>query len=122
MELPRLRSAHTYDRLSDSAEPATHDTTAYVPNEPGTNELQRQVDTDKYLIWAGVFWLIFTIIINTIIVVAVRLYQLKGTFSPAQKHAFNTISTFLLLVLGLNFFVSRSVLMVENMANEYATS
>ena len=107
MELPRLRNAHTYDRLSDSAEPPPHDSIAYLPNVSGTNELRPQVDTDKYLTWSGLFWLTFTIIINTFIIVVVRIYQHKGSFSAAQKHAFNTFSTFLLLVLGLNFFVSR---------------
>ena len=53
------------------------------------------------------FWFLFTIILSIFIFATVKIYQSRGNFAPVQKHTFNTISTALILALGLNFFVSR---------------
>ena len=51
--------------------------------------------------------LLFTIVLSAFIFAAIKIYQSKGNFTSAQKHTFNTISTALVLALGLNFFVGR---------------
>ena len=51
------------------------------------------------------FWFLFTIVLNIFIFATVKIYQSRGNFAPVQKHTFNTISTALILALGLNFFV-----------------
>ena len=104
--MSRLRSSRTtYNRLPDSEEPPTEYTGQTLPNGNDTQPTPR-TDTDKYLTWAGIFWFVFTVIISVLIIVTVRIYQTAGTISAGQKHAFNTFTTFLILVLGLNFFVS----------------
>ena len=52
------------------------------------------------------FWFLLTVILNIFIFATVKIYQSRGNFAPVQKHTFNTISTGLILALGLNFFVS----------------
>ena len=54
-------------------------------------------------VWPGFVWLMITFIVNALIIVVVRSYQLKGNISKNQKHVFNTLSTGLILILGLNF-------------------
>ena len=51
-------------------------------------------------------WFLLTIFLSIFIFATVKIYQIRGNFAPVQKHTFNTISTALILALGLNFFVS----------------
>ena len=54
--------------------------------------------------WPSLFTLLGTILFGTLIIIVVRIYQLRGNISKGEKHAFNTLSTGLILVLGLSFF------------------
>ena len=51
-------------------------------------------------------WFLLTIVLSIFIFATVKIYQSRGNFATVQKHTFNTISTALILALGLNFFVS----------------
>ena len=53
----------------------------------------------------SVSWLI-TFALCVAIILTVRAYELHGNITAVQKHTFNTIVTGLILVLGINFFVS----------------
>ena len=55
-------------------------------------------------------WFLLTIVLSIFIFATVKIYQSRGNFAPKQKHAFNAISTALILALGLNFFVSHPAL------------
>ena len=56
-------------------------------------------------LWQFVWWLL-TIVLSALIVTTIKIYESLGNFTSVQKHTFNTISTALILCLGLNFFVS----------------
>ena len=62
------------------------------------------------------FWFLLTIVLNIFIFATVKIYQSRGNFAPVQKHTFNTISTALILALGLNFFVSHPTLALTTRA------
>ena len=52
------------------------------------------------------FWWLLTIAFCAFIFAVVKIYETRGNFTSVQKHMFNTISTALILALGLNFFVN----------------
>ena len=56
------------------------------------------------------FWFLLTVVLIIFIFATVKIYQSRGNFAPVQKHIFNTISTALILALGLNFFVNHPTL------------
>ena len=51
------------------------------------------------------FDLLITLVVVGLIVVVITVYQHKGNLTRVQKHAFNTIITGLIVILGLSFFV-----------------
>ena len=61
-------------------------------------------------------WFLLTIVLSIFIFATVKIYQSRGNFAPVQKHTFNTISTALILALGLNFFVSHPTLALTTCA------
>ena len=57
------------------------------------------------LLWQ-IFWWLLTLSLSAFILVIIKIYQNEGNIMSVQKHTFNTISTTLILGLGLNFFVN----------------
>lgn len=55
-----------------------------------------------------IFWWLLTITLSAFILGTLKIYEEEGNFTSVQKHTFNTISTALILGLGLNFFVSQT--------------
>jgi len=56
-----------------------------------------------FSLWIG------TVILTALVVTIVMVYRAKGILTPAEKDIYNTVSTVLILVLGLSFFVSLSL-------------
>ena len=57
------------------------------------------------LLWQ-MFWWLLTLSLSAFILVTIKIYQNEGNIMSVPKYMFNTISTTLILGLGLNFFVS----------------
>ena len=53
------------------------------------------------------FDLLITLVVVGLIAIVIGVYHQKGNLTRIQKHAFNTIITGLIVMLGLSFFVRR---------------
>ena len=53
--------------------------------------------------------LLITLVLVVFIAVTIKLYQVKGNLTGSQKHAFNTLITGLIVILGLSCFVSSPI-------------
>lgn len=67
-------------------------------------------------------WCLLTIVLSAFILATVKIYQSQGNFDSAQKHIFNTITTALILALGLNFFVSHQARALSDMQSDSSMS
>ena len=72
-------------------------------------------------LWQISWWLL-TIVLSAFILATVKIYRSQGNFNPAQKHIFNTITTGLILALGLNFFVSHQACALGDMHSDSSMS
>lgn len=68
------------------------------------NQAFRSPQTHTPALWQFSWWLL-TVVLNALILATINIYKRLGNFTSVQKHTFNTISTALILGLGLNFFV-----------------
>ncbi|MDI1490389.1 MAG: hypothetical protein OHK93_001591 [Ramalina farinacea] len=82
----------------------THYHGHHPESEPEPGVAAGQAPARARFEWPSLFTLLGTILFGTLIIIVVRIYQLRGNISKGQKHAFNTLSTGLILFLGLSFF------------------
>ena len=70
------------------------------------------------------FWWLLTITLSAFICVAIKIYQNPRNFTSVHKHTFNTITTALILILGLNFFVGHHFLapVIRTETNQFAAT
>ena len=82
----------------------THYHGHHSESEPEPGVADGQAPARAKFEWPSLFTLLGTILFGTLIIIVVRTYQLRGNISKGEKHAFNTLSTGLILFLGLSFF------------------
>lgn len=56
--------------------------------------------------WKLFFRWLWTLIFSLLVFAVAKVYQDKGNITKTQKGTYNLVQTILILVLGLNFFVS----------------
>ena len=66
---------------------------------PQTADSNAHIYTNLLVSW------VWTILFEVALVIVVKVYENKGVLTDTQKDTFNTISTGLILFLGLSFYV-----------------
>ena len=101
-----------------------------VPSRPQSQRFHSHVDqapnsqrSHTSRPWQLSWWLL-TITLSAFICVTIKIYQSRRNFTSVHKHTFNTITTALILVLGLNFFVSHHFLatIIRTETNQFAAT
>ena len=107
LELQRVPRGQ-YHQIEDPALPTDEEDTQYrghpPESEPEPGVADGHPPVRAKFEWPSLFTLLGTVLFGTLLIIVVRTYQLKGNISKGEKHAFNTLSTGLILVLGLSFF------------------
>lgn len=97
-----------YEQISGTEPHADEEDTRYRGHHPdldsGPGAADEYAPPRAQFEWPSLLALLGTIVFGTLIIIVIRAYQLKGNISKGQKHAFNTLSTGLILFLGLSFF------------------
>lgn len=100
------------DDRSSRRDPDSSTANLLVPSRPQSqhflshdNQAHDSQQTHTPPLWRF-FWWLLTIILCALIFAVIKEYESKGIITSVQKHTFNTISTALILGLGLNFFVN----------------
>lgn len=99
------------DDRSSRRDPDSSTANLLVPLRPQSqrfhshdNQTFKSPQTHTPALWQF-FWWLLTLVISALILATIKIYKRLGNFTSVQKHTFNTISTALILGLGLNFFV-----------------
>lgn len=100
------------DDKSTQRDPDSSTANLLVPSRPQSqhyfshdSQAQDLQQTHAPLLWRF-FWWLLTITLCALIFAMIKIYTSLQNFTSVQKHTFNTITTALLLALGLKFFVN----------------
>ena len=76
-----------------------------APNQSSNSRIFKPIQQTWKLLWQQAVRLVFTVALLVGLILALKIYQDKGTVAHDGKISFNVVITVLGLALGLNFLV-----------------